>query len=178
MTRTGLVARVLIDSPLPQLDHLFDYSIPAEFAADATPGVRVKVPFRSAGRVADGYLIEVIDTDAPAPDGGTDEDFHGTLSPIDAVVSPVPVLTPEVWKLARRIADRSAGNASDVIRLACPPRQVRVEKAWLAARAAAADAPAPTGTDTGADTDTDTAHRHGHRTGARRRRACPGRPVP
>jgi len=139
MTRTGLVARVLIDSPLPQLDHLFDYSIPAELAADAVPGVRVKVPFRSSGRVADGYLIEVID--AAAPDaGGADADFHGKLSPIEAVVSSVPVLTPEVWKLARRIADRSAGNASDVIRLACPPRQVRVEKAWLAAQAAAADA--------------------------------------
>ena len=147
MTRTGLVARVLIDSPLPQLDHLFDYSIPAEFAADAVPGVRVKVPFRSAGRVADGYLIEVIDPNAPAADGDDpDADFHGKLSPIDSVVSAAPVLTPEVWKLARRIADRSAGNASDVIRLACPPRQVRVEKAWLAARAAAAETPtkAPT----------------------------------
>ena len=143
MTRTGLVARVLIDSPLPQLDHLFDYSIPAEMAADAVPGVRVKVPFRSAGRVADGYLIEVVDSQAPAQ-GGDDPgaDFHGKLSPIDSVVSAAPVLTPEVWKLARRIADRSAGNASDVIRLACPPRQVRVEKAWLAARAAAAEAPA------------------------------------
>ena len=39
-----LVARVLIDSPLPQLDRLFDYAIPPALRADAVPGVRVKVP--------------------------------------------------------------------------------------------------------------------------------------
>jgi len=139
MTRTGLVARVLIDSPLPQLDHLFDYGIPDDLAPDAHPGVRVRVPLRSAGRVADGYLVEVID---PAHAEGDGAAFTGTLSPIEAIVSPVPVLTPAVWNLARRLADRAAGNASDVIRLAVPPRQVRVEKAWLAPQLAAPAAPA------------------------------------
>ena len=144
MTRTGLVARVLIDSPLPQLDHLFDYRIPEELAALAQPGVRVRVPLRSAGRVADGYLIEVVGGATAVPPTGTEPatldgvtpDYHGALSPLDAVVSEAPVLTPEVWKLARRVADRASGNASDIIRLAVPPRQVRVEKAWLAGMAA------------------------------------------
>ncbi|MGO4690997.1 primosomal protein N' [Glaciibacter sp. 2TAF33] len=135
MTGAVRVGRVVIDSPLPQLDHLFDYAIPAELEADARPGVRVKVTLRSAGRVATGYLVEVLD---PATSGATG--FQGTLSPIEAVVSRAPVLTPEVWALARAVADRAAGNASDIIRLAVPPRQVRVEKAWLAARAAAVDA--------------------------------------
>ena len=49
------VARVLLDSPLPQLDRLFDYAIPRELDADAQPGVRVRVPLRSAGRVVDGF---------------------------------------------------------------------------------------------------------------------------
>ncbi|KGJ79166.1 preprotein translocase subunit SecA [Cryobacterium roopkundense] len=129
MTRSGLVARVLIDSPLPQLDHLFDYRIPEELAETALPGVRVRVPFRSGGRIIDGYLIEVVDS-ATAPS----DQFSGTLSPLDAVVSSAQVLMPEVWALARRAADRAAGNASDIIRLAVPPRQVRVEKAWLAAQ--------------------------------------------
>ncbi|MBC7441652.1 MAG: primosomal protein N' [Ramlibacter sp.] len=136
MTRAGLVARVLIDSPLPQLDHLFDYSIPAELADLARPGVRVKVPLRSAGRVAEGYLIEVLGTPDTTP-AAAESEFVGALSPIDGVVSAAPVLTPAVWLLARRLADRPAGNASDIIRLAVPPRQVRVEKAWLAARTAA-----------------------------------------
>jgi primosomal protein N' (replication factor Y) (superfamily II helicase) len=139
----GLVARVVIDSSLPQLDHLFDYSIPAELEADARPGVRVKVPLRSAGRVATGYLVEVLEragdgtvSDPAGGDssgaGGFDAAFQGTLSPIESIVSVAPVLSPEVWALARAVADRAAGNASDIIRLAIPPRQVRVEKAWLA----------------------------------------------
>jgi primosomal protein N' (replication factor Y) len=142
MTRTGLVARVLIDSPLPQLDHLFDYAIPDDLAPLAQPGVRVRVPLRSANRVADGYLIELIDPQhSPAPTDSTlaglggDTGFSGTLSAVEAIVSTVPVLTEPVWQLARRLADRAAGNASDIVRLAVPPRAVRVEKAWLAARA-------------------------------------------
>ena len=133
MPAAATVARVALDSPLPQLDHLFDYSVPDELAEQAVPGVRVRVPLRSAGRVADGYLVELAEPD---------EAFSGTLSPLETVVSPVRVLTEPVWRLARRLADRSAGTASDILRLAVPPRMVRVEKAWLAAREAGAPAPA------------------------------------
>ena len=116
------VARVLIDSPLPQLDRLFDYGIPEALRETAVPGVRVRVPLRSAGRVADGYIVEL----------GEPGDYTGALSELEAVTSPVPVLAPEVWALARRASERAAGNASDIIRLAVPGRQVRVEKAHLA----------------------------------------------
>jgi primosomal protein N' (replication factor Y) len=132
------VARVALDSPLPQLDHLFDYSIPPELAETAVPGVRVMVPFRSAGRLNRGYIVEV----AQKADG-----FDGTLSPLDSVVSPVPVLTPELWSLARRLADRAAGSATDIVRLAIPPRQVRVEKAWLAEQDAHRSSDPETSTD-------------------------------
>ncbi|QIG40717.1 primosomal protein N' [Microbacterium sp. 4R-513] len=119
------VARVLLDSPLPQLDRLFDYAIPRELDADAKPGVRVRVPLRSAGRVVDGFLVErVIEDPGDRP-----------LSELDAVVSRVEVLTPGLYALARRAADRAAGSASDILRLAIPKRMVRAEKAWLAAPA-------------------------------------------
>ena len=127
MAPAQLVARVLIDSPLPQLDRLFDYGIPDELRDAAAPGVRVRVPLRSAGRIADGYIVELA---APG-------DYPGPLSELDSVVSPIPVLTPEVWALARRAADRAAGSAIDIVRLAVPARQVRVEKAYLAASARA-----------------------------------------
>ena len=123
------VARVLIDSPLPQLDRLFDYAVPAELDAEAQPGVRVKVPLRTAGRVVEGWLVEKVDADAVTSTGKP-------LSQLDAVVSPVAALTPELYELARRAADRAAGSASDILRLAIPKRMVRVEKAWLAARGA------------------------------------------
>lgn len=118
----GSVARVLVDSPLPQLDRLFDYGIPAHLVETAVAGVRVRVPLRSAGRVADGYLVEV---------AGAGE-YAGVLSQLETVVSPARVLAPEVWELARRVADRAAGSASDILRLAIPARQVRIEKAYLA----------------------------------------------
>lgn len=133
------VVRVMVDSPLPQLDRLFDYAVPEALRATCVPGVRVRVPLRSAGRVADGYVVEM----------GDGQGYDGALSEVEQVVSPLPVLRPEIWTLAREVADRQAGTASDVIRLAVPPRQVRVEKAHLAAMAdadaepaAAADAPA------------------------------------
>lgn len=113
------IARVLLDSPLPQLDRLFDYALPPELGP-VEPGVRVKVPLRTAGRVVDGYVVEVdVESDAERP-----------LSEVESVVSDVSVLPDRLYRLARRVADRAAGSASDVLRLVIPKRQVRVEKAW------------------------------------------------
>lgn len=120
---TSAIARVLVDSPLPQLDRLFDYAIPEALVDQARPGVRVRVPLRSAGRIADGYIVELAEAG----------EYAGPLSELDSVVSPIPVLTPQVWALARQAADRAAGSASDIVRLAVPGRQVRVERAFIAA---------------------------------------------
>lgn len=122
MTRP--VARVLLDSPLPQLDRLFDYGIPDELAERARAGVRVRVPLRSAGRLVDGFIVELGKTDQTRP-----------LSNIDTVVSDIPVLPARLAALARRVADRAAGSACDILRLVVPKRQVRVEKAWASAPA-------------------------------------------
>jgi len=116
------IARIVLDSPLPQLDRLFDYRIPEPLRAVAQPGVRVIVPLRTAGRRARGYIVELADS----------VDFDGPVHDLEDVVSAVPVLDPAVWRLVRRAADRAAGTASDLLRLAVPPRMVRVEKAWLA----------------------------------------------
>ncbi|KJQ54777.1 hypothetical protein [Microbacterium sp. SA39] len=121
------IARVLLDSPLPQLDRLFDYALPAEFG-DVPLGVRVRVPLRTAGRVIDGYIVDI----------DTEDDADRPLSAVDSVVSEVAVLPERLNRLARRVADRAAGSASDVLRLVIPKRQVRVEKAWTR------DSPVPT----------------------------------
>lgn len=126
------IARVLLESPLPQLDRLFDYQVPERLSDLAHPGVRVVVPLRSAGRQAKGYIIEIVDA----------VDYTGVLSEIDEVVSPVAVLSPDIWRLIRRASDRAAGVASDIVRLAVPPRQVRIEKTWMARRADSAAATA------------------------------------
>ncbi|SDQ07449.1 hypothetical protein [Microbacterium sp. cf332] len=119
------VARVLIDSPLPQLDRLFDYAVPDGLLAAAVPGVRVKVPLRTVGRTVEGYLVEL----------GDEADGDRPLSELDEVVSRVEVLPARLYAHARRAADRAAGSASDILRLVIPKRMVRAEKAWTAAGA-------------------------------------------
>ncbi|WP_457914004.1 primosomal protein N' family DNA-binding protein, partial [Clavibacter michiganensis] len=90
------VVRVMVDSPLPQLDRLFDYAVPEALRATCVPGVRVRVPLRSAGRVADGYVVEM----------GDGQGYDGALSEVEQVVSPLPVLRQEIWALAREVARR------------------------------------------------------------------------
>lgn len=112
---------MLLDSSLPQLDRLFDYRVGPEWAELVRPGVRVRVPLRSGARMVDGYVVEVLD-----------DDDDRALSPIDRLISPVPVMPDPLYRLARRAADRAAGSAADILRLAIPRRMVRAEKAFLA----------------------------------------------
>ena len=116
------VAQILLDSALPQLDHLFDYAIPPELADEIRVGQRVRVPFRSRERKTFGYVIGFAER----------SDFGGELSQIADIVTAVPLLSPEIWRLARAVADRAGGSAGDILRLAIPTRQVRVEKQHLA----------------------------------------------
>ncbi|WP_236778779.1 primosomal protein N' [Agromyces seonyuensis] len=129
----GPVARVLVDSPLPQLDQLFDYRVPAAMAAEAVVGARVRVPLRTGGRIAQGWIVELVET----------SEYEGRLSEVEQVVGAVGLLRPAVYELARRAADRAAGTASDVVRLAIPSRYVRAEKAWLAGHPEPGPLPAP-----------------------------------
>ncbi|GGS09063.1 hypothetical protein GCM10010169_62380 [Micromonospora fulviviridis] len=123
-----------MDVPLPHLDRPFDYLVPDTLDADARPGVRVKVRF--AGQLVDGWLLERVA-----------ESAHPRLAYLEKVVSPVPVLAPEVAELARAVADRYAGSLADVLRLAVPPRHARVEKDVTATALAGADATPPTPAD-------------------------------
>ncbi|MFI6478000.1 primosomal protein N' [Nonomuraea sp. NPDC050663] len=109
------VARVAVDNPLPHLDRTFDYLVPQTLDDVARPGVRVRVRF--AGKLTDGYLLERVER----------SDHEGRLTPLERVISPEVVLTPEIAGLARGVADRYAGTLADVLRLAVPPRHARVE---------------------------------------------------
>jgi primosomal protein N' (replication factor Y) (superfamily II helicase) len=59
------------------------------------------------------------------------------------VISPEPVLTPEIFHLARAVADRYAGTLADVLRLAIPPRHATVEREAPAPQAPGPQAPGP-----------------------------------
>ena len=110
------IGRVLLETPLPHLEREFDYLVTADLDAQATPGVRVRVPF--GGRRLNGYLTARVDVPEPGV----------RPVPLNAVVSPEPVLSPEVLSLCREVAMRYAGTVADVVRAAVPPRVAKVEK--------------------------------------------------
>jgi primosomal protein N' (replication factor Y) len=122
------VARVAVDISLAHLDRPFDYLVPARLDEAAVPGCRVRVRF--AGQLVDGYLLDRADT----------SEHQGRLACLERVISPEPVLTPEIFNLARAVADRYAGTLADVLRLAIPPRHATAEKQ---APAALPDPPGP-----------------------------------
>lgn len=110
------VARICVDVPLPHLDRPFDYLVPAELDDGVQPGTRVRVRF--AGQLVGGWVL----------DRAAVSDHDGKLAFIDRLTSPELVLTSEVARLARAVADRYAGHLADVLRLAVPPRHARVEQ--------------------------------------------------
>jgi primosomal protein N' (replication factor Y) len=111
------VARVLVDVPLAHLDRPFDYAVPAAMADAARPGVRVKVRF--AGQEVDGYVV-----------GRAAASEHpGPLAPLRRVVSPEPVLAPQIEALSAELAARYAGSRADLLRLAVPARHATTEQA-------------------------------------------------
>jgi primosomal protein N' (replication factor Y) (superfamily II helicase) len=116
------VARVIVDVPLPHLDRVFDYSIPAEMAPQVTVGSRVRVRF--SGRLVDAFVVDLTETS------------EHRLQPVQRVITGYPVLTPEIRELARAVADRYAGSMPDVLRAALPPRHARAETSVLASDAA------------------------------------------
>ena len=70
MKATLKVAQVAIQSPLPQLDRLFDYSIPQTLESVIQPGVRVRVKFGRSTALIDGFVISISE----------ESDFAGKLS--------------------------------------------------------------------------------------------------
>jgi primosomal protein N' (replication factor Y) (superfamily II helicase) len=110
------VARVAVDISLAHLDRPFDYLVPAGMDQTAVPGCRVRVRF--AGQLVNGYLLDRIQT----------SEHQGRLARLERVISPEPVLTPEIFDLARAVADRYAGTLADVLRLAIPPRHATAER--------------------------------------------------
>lgn len=109
------VAQVVVDSPLPHLDRVFDYAIPPALDGQAQPGVRVRVRF--AGRLVDGWLVSRAATSVHS------------LSPLHAVVSDEQVLLPEILALCESVAARWSGVLTDVVRNAVPRRHARAEAA-------------------------------------------------
>lgn len=113
-----------MDVPVPHLDRVFDYAIPATLAADVRPGVRVRVRF--AGRLVNGFVV------------GIGQESEHDVRAIERVLGVDAVLTPQISELSQRVAEHYAGSVHDVLRFAVPPRHARAERALDAEQAPAA----------------------------------------
>ncbi|MDO5671926.1 MAG: primosomal protein N' [Actinomycetaceae bacterium] len=115
-TGESSVARVLLISGPRFLTEPLDYLLPKELEGKAIPGVLVKVPLKTAKHL--GYLVECIKKEGHDP----------RLRPIASVVTDLPIMTPEVYKLSRAVARHYAGLTRDVLRTAIPAANKTAEK--------------------------------------------------
>ena len=114
-------AKVAIESPLPQLDRLFDYLVPEELVAQIAVGHRVRVPFGKAGKLLVGFVIELSST----------VEYAGAINSIDAILSEHVVLPSNIFRLIRAVADRQAVTFGDVAKAAIPNFMVRAAKGLI-----------------------------------------------
>ncbi len=112
------VAGVIVDADLAHLDRPLDYEIPDELADRVEVGVLVRV--RLAGRRMSGWVLSV----------RIEHPIH-RVNPIEAVVSALPLVTPEIFAAARRISDANVATLSQTLSVAVPARHASTEKAFL-----------------------------------------------
>jgi primosomal protein N' (replication factor Y) (superfamily II helicase) len=109
------IAKLAIQSNLPQLDRLFDYAIPESLQEAAQLGSRVRVIFGRSKKPLDAFIV----------DFPTESDFKGRLSEIIEVVGNSQTLQPSIFKLCQQLAERSASTLGEVLKLAIPSHMPR-----------------------------------------------------
>lgn len=111
-------AKVAFESPLPQLDRLFDYSVPETLRTEIAVGQRVRAPFGKAGKLVTGFVVELTDS----------IEYQGAVNDLELVLSPHIVLPENLYRLIRSVADRQAVSFGDVAKAAIPNFMVRSAK--------------------------------------------------
>src|SRR6185503_11436212 len=107
----------------------FDYAIPPELASRVNVGTRVKVPF--GPRQVNGVVTEILK-----------ESTHTNLRPIAKIIGAPSLITPQVLKLARWIADYYC-CAPEIALKSVLPEAVRKEDANWRERLFVRAAPQP-----------------------------------
>lgn len=109
------IAKLAIQSNLPQLDRLFDYLVPENLSSDVQIGSRVKVHFGRSKNPLDAFVIDL----------ALESEFQGQLSNIESVVGDRPALTPKVFELCKQLAERSVSPLGELLKLAVPAHMPR-----------------------------------------------------
>ena len=103
-----MVAEVIINSTVKNLNKTFDYNVPAEFAGTIKLGLRVLVPFGNSKRLEEGFII------------GFKEKSEYQVKDICGIQEGF-CLKEEQIELAKWMARRYFCNVSDSIKMMLPP---------------------------------------------------------
>lgn len=107
-------ARVVIESPLLQLDREFDFLVPEALQGLIAFGQRVKVTVGRSKKLHTGFVV-----DLPL------ESSFATSELVE-IVDQTPVLTRDIYRLARQVADRQCVAIGEVLSLAIPDHMPRI----------------------------------------------------
>lgn len=104
-----MFASIMMNTNARQLNRTFDYIVPKELEESIRVGARVFVPFGIGDKLAEGYVLELMDK----------SDFaNKPISKIEDII-----LSEANVELAKLMADKYFCNVSDCIRLMLPPRK-------------------------------------------------------
>ena len=109
------IAKLAIQSNLPQLDRLFDYAVPESLQELAKIGSRVRVIFGRSKKPLDAFIV----------DFPSDSDFKGRLSEVLEVIGNAQTLQPNVFRLCQQLSERSAATLGELLKLAIPAHMPR-----------------------------------------------------
>ena len=105
-----MVAEIIINSNVKNLNRVFDYIIPLEYQDKAAIGSRVLVPFGNKKELEEGFIVGIKET----------SEYINKLKEI-AKVEDKLYLSKEKITLAKWMAGRYFCNISDCIKLMLPP---------------------------------------------------------
>ncbi len=105
-----MFCEVVLRDSTRSFDRAYTYAIPPGLVDKVRVGSRVEVPFGSASRLQEGYVL------ALRAEAGTD--FY--IKPLNRLLSPHPVLKPDQLNLASRMRDRYICTYGDAVRCMLP----------------------------------------------------------
>ena len=105
-----MIAEVIINSNVKNLNRKFDYIIPEELEAQAIVGARVLLPFGNKKELEEGYIVGIKET----------SEYLDKLKSIAKIESKLH-LSDEKIELAKWMAHRYFCNISDCMKLMLPP---------------------------------------------------------
>jgi primosomal protein N' (replication factor Y) len=109
-------ARVVVESDLLQLDREFDFLVPESLAQTVQVGQRVKFQLGRTKKLATGFVISL-----------PSESSFATSELVE-IVDLVPVVTEDIFKLARQVSNRQAVALGEILQQAIVEHMPRIPK--------------------------------------------------